>query len=69
MAKPHCFTLRLPQDVYVEVFELASSQGKTMNTVVLDLIKIAMSNKISVRKALQELLDREFPDNAVTAEG
>ncbi len=39
-----------------------------MNATVLDLIKIAMSHKVSVRKALQELLDREFPSDGITSE-
>jgi len=65
---PHCFTLRLPRDVYVEVYELSQSQEKSMSSTVIDLIKIAMSHKVSVRKALFDLLDREFPDNAIIAE-
>jgi len=69
VAHPHCFTLRLPQDIYVEVFELSQSQGKTMNAAVIDLIKIAMTHKISVRKALEELLNREFGVDAITSEG
>lgn len=68
MAKTHNFTLRLPPDVYVEVFELSQTQGKTMNAAVIDLIKIAMTHKITVRKALQELLDREFGLDAIVAE-
>ena len=68
VAQPHCFTLRLPRDLYVEVFELSKSQGKTMNATVIDLIKIAMTQKVSVRKALEDLLDREFGDSAVTSE-
>lgn len=68
VAKTHNFTLRLPPDVYVEVFDLSQTQRKTMNATVLDLIKIAMSHKVSVRKALQELLDREFPSDGITSE-
>ena len=67
MAKTHNFTLRLPRDVYVEVYELSQAQDKTLNTTVLDLIKIAMSHKVSVRKALQELLDKEFGNDAITS--
>lgn len=69
MAKTNNFTLRLPPDVYVEIYELSQAQGKTMNATVIDLIKIAMSNKISVGKALRELLDREFGTDAIVAEG
>jgi hypothetical protein len=68
VAQPHCFTLRLPQDIYIEVFELSQAQGKTMNATVIDLIKIAMSQKVSVRRALEALLDREFPNDAITSE-
>lgn len=53
----------------MEVFELSQSQGKTMNAAVIDLIKIAMTHKISVRKALEELLNREFGVDAITSEG
>lgn len=69
MAGTHNFTLRLPPDVYVEIFELSQAQGKTMNATVIDLIKIAMSHKISVRRALQEMLDKEFGTDAIVAEG
>ncbi len=69
MAKTHNFTLRLPPDVYVEVYELSQAQGKTMNATVIDLMKIAMSHKISVRRALQEMLDKEFGTDAIVAEG
>lgn len=68
MAKPHCFTLRLPIDLYVEVYDLSVAQGKTLNTVVIDLVKIAMTQKIDVRKALQDMLDREFGTDAFTSE-
>ena len=69
MAKTHNFTLRLPPDVYVEVYELSQAQGKTMNATVIDLMKIAMSHKISVRRALQEMLDKEFGTDGIVAEG
>lgn len=68
VAKTHNFTLRLPKDVYVEVYELSVTQGKTLNAAVIDLIKIAMSHKVDVRQALQELLDKEFGNDAIIAE-
>lgn len=68
MAKQiNCFTLRLPTDLYVEVYELSLSQQKTMNATVIELIKIAMTQKIDVRKALQDMLDREFGSDAFTS--
>ena len=69
MPQPRCFTLRLPHDLYIDLYELANSQGKTLNAMVIELIKIAMSHKIDVRVALQELLDREFGPSAIVAEG
>ena len=68
MAQPHCFTLRLPLDLYVEVYDLSVAQGKTLNATVLDLVKIAMTQKIDVRKALQDMLDREFGTDAFTSQ-
>lgn len=68
MAQPHCFTLRLPLDLYVEVYDLSVAQKKTLNATVIDLVKIAMTQKIDVRKALQEMLDREFGSDAFTSQ-
>lgn len=67
MAQPRCFTLRLPPELYIELYELATAQGKTLNATVIELVKIAMSHKVDVRDALKELLDREFGPSAVTA--
>ena len=67
MAKPHCFTLRLNQDLYIELCDLSSSQGKTLNATVIELIKIAMSHKSDVREALKNMLDKEFGPSAVVA--
>lgn len=64
----NCFTLRLPLDLYVEVYDLSVAQRKTLNSTVIDLIKIAMTQKIDVRKALQEMLAREFGPDALTSE-
>jgi hypothetical protein len=33
---------------------------------VIELIEIGLGKKMDVRKALQDLLDREFPDHAIT---
>jgi len=68
VAKTRCFTLRLPPELYVDVFELADARGKTLNATVIELIRIAMSNQMDVRAALQKMLDREFGLDAITAE-
>ena len=67
MPQPRCFTLRLPQELYIELYELATAQGKTLNATVIELVRIAISNKIDVREALKNLLDREFGSDALTA--
>lgn len=63
------FTLRLPEDLYLEVANRAINSGRTQNAVCAELIQIGLGAKISVRKALQDLLDREFSDSAVVIEG
>lgn len=67
MAQVRCFTLRLPQDLYVRVFEAAEAQKKTLNATVIDMILIALSKKMDVRSALIDMLDREFPTDAITS--
>lgn len=68
MAQPRCFTLRLPQELYISLHELSVSQGKTLNATVIELMKIAMSHKTDVRQALWELFNKEFGPDAVSAE-
>lgn len=60
------FTLRLPEDLYLEVHEKAVSANKTQNAVCIELIEIGLGKKMDVRKALQDLINREFPDHAIT---
>ncbi len=67
MAQPHCFTLRLPTELYIDLYELAQAQDKTLNATVIELIRIAMSGKVDVREALLAMLDREFGPSAITA--
>ena len=64
--KARPFTLRLPEDLYLEVANRAISSGKTQNAVCTELIRIGLGAKMDVRRALQELMDREFSDNDVT---
>lgn len=64
--KARPFTLRLPEDLYLEVATRAISSGKTQNAICTELIRIGLGAKMDVRKALQELMDREFSDNDVT---
>lgn len=68
MAATHNFTLRLPRDLYVEIYELSVSQDKTLNATVIDLVKIALTQKVDIRRALEMMLDREFGTNAITAQ-
>jgi predicted DNA-binding protein len=67
VAQPRCFTLRLPPELYVELYELATAQGKTLNATVIELVRIAMSHKVDVREALKELLDREFGSGDISS--
>lgn len=61
------FTLRLPEELYLQVVEQAMAGNKTQNAVCVELIEIALGKKLDVRTALQELLNREFPQHAITA--
>lgn len=63
------WTLRLPEDLYLEVNDRAVNAGKTMNATVTELIQIGLGAKMDVRRALQDLLNREFPEHAITAVG
>ena len=60
------FTLRLPEELYLEVNDRAVASGKTQNATCIELIEIGLGKKMDVRKALVDLLDREFPDHAIT---
>lgn len=62
------FTLRLPEWLYIEVTERAIASGKTQNDTCKELIEIGLGKKLSVRNALQDLLNREFPDSAITTQ-
>jgi hypothetical protein len=65
LVKARPFTLRLPEDIYLEVANRAMSSGRTQNAVCTELIRIGLGAKMDVREALQQLLDREFSDNAI----
>jgi hypothetical protein len=60
------FTLRLPEDLYLEVASKALASGKTQNALCTELIRIGLGAKMDVRQALQDLLDREFSDSDIT---
>lgn len=60
MARVRCFTLRLPPDLYSEVYDLSVSRGKTMNATVMDLIKVAMERQVDIGVALKQLLSKEL---------
>lgn len=64
--KVRAFTLRLPEELYLEVAQRAIASGKTQNAICIELIQIGLGAKMDVRKALQDLIDREFADSAIT---
>jgi hypothetical protein len=67
VSKVRPFTLRLPEELYVIVVEMAQASDKTQNAICTELIEIGLGKKIDVRDALQDLLNREFPPHALTA--
>lgn len=60
------FTLRLPEELYLKVHELATAADKTQNATCIELIEIGLGKKMDVRKALEDLLAKEFPEHAIT---
>lgn len=62
------FTLRLPEDLYLEVAERAIRSDKTQNAICIELLKVGLGAKMDVRQALIDLLDREFSESAITIE-
>lgn len=60
------FTLRLPEELYLKVHDLATAGEKTQNATCIELIEIGLGKKLDVRNALQDLLAREFPEHAIT---
>lgn len=65
--KPRAFTLRLPEDLFISVTDRALAAGKTQNATVIELVQIGLGAKMDVRKALQDLIAKEFPDDAIQA--
>lgn len=57
------FTLRLPEELYLQVANQAISSGKTQNAICIELIRGGLGAKMDVRRALQDLIDREFSDD------
>lgn len=60
------FTLRLPEQLYLAVADRALASDKTNNATVIELLEIGLGKKMDVREALKSLLNREFPDDAIT---
>lgn len=60
------FTLRLPEDLYLEVADRAIAAGRTQNAECIELLRIGLGRKMDVRKALQDLMDREFSESDIT---
>jgi threonyl-tRNA synthetase len=65
LSKVRPFTLRLPEELYLAVADRAVASSKTNNATVIELLEIGLGKKMDVRKALQDLLAREFPDDAI----
>lgn len=60
------FTLRLPEELYLKVNELAVAADKTQNASCIELIEIGLGKKLDVRRALEDLLAKEFPEHAIS---
>lgn len=60
------FTLRLPEELYLRVNEIAVAGEKTQNAICVELIEIGLGKKLDVRMALEDLLAKEFPEHAVS---
>lgn len=68
MAKARPFTLRLPEDLYLQVANQAIRTGKTQNAICTELIRIGLGGKMDLRAAMQKLIDREFSDDDIAVE-
>ena len=69
MANVRCFTLRLPPDLYIELFDASEAKGKTLNATACELIRVGLRKQMDIRAGLQQLIDREFGLDAVSTEG
>ncbi len=63
------FTLRLPEELYLQVVDRAVASGRSNTAVVTELLEVGIGKKMDMRKALQDLIAREFPDHAITTHG
>jgi hypothetical protein len=50
------FTLRVPQDLYIELAEMARADGMHINPKANQLIRLGMGKHIQLDQALQRLL-------------
>jgi len=56
-SEPHrSFTVRVPLDLYIEIGDLARSEGSCVNKKVNQLIRLGMDKHISLDAALARLL-------------
>ena len=58
--KPHCFTIRLPTDLYIELCSLAESSNVTMNSKVIELLHVGITGTVNMREVLERMINREF---------
>lgn len=63
--KVRAFTLRLPEELYLEITERALGSERTQNSICIELIRIGLGAKMDVRQALEDLLRKEFPESAI----
>lgn len=65
--KPHCFTIRLPRELYIEVYQQADRSGKTMNAKVIELLRIALNGQADIRQAFERIFAKEFGPSDIAA--
>lgn len=58
--KPHCFTIRLPTDLYIQLCDLADSSKVTMNSKVIELLEVGITGTVNMREVLERMINREF---------
>lgn len=63
-SKPHCFTIRLPQELYIEVYELGVASNMTMNAKVIELLNVGITKTVDMREFMEKLIDKEFGPRA-----
>ncbi len=58
--KPHCFTIRRPTELYIQLCDLAEASNVTMNTKVIELLNVGITRTVDMREVIERMLDKEF---------